>query len=488
MKILTNLLLLSLAGLLPATAAAQQLSFTDITLQAGTGGPTAPGKTGGHGAMFADVDDDGRPDLYITMIFEEPMAELFFRNRDGVSFANETRGIADFDGGSHGATFADLDNDGDFDLFNGATWDFPEHPSTNDLYRNDGRGRFTDVSTTSGIPQDRRWPTRAVIAFDMERDGDLDLFCVTNYQGSDDPPGERNELYRNEGGFRFTPLDSGALVEAPCGQGATATDYDGDGDIDVICANRTGEVNILRNDGERFTRIKPASIGIRHRAGDGVTTADLDNDGDLDMLLVGGDNGYLYRNRGNGKFEFRQEFLAIDGYMGGFADLDNDGDEDLVFAGDKNVYLNDGEGNFAPGPEVPVAGINDPRGVAFADIDGDGDLDFAVACKRSRNWLVRNNWNSGNWLKVRLISPSGQAGAFGAITRVYPAGQTGGAALGMRESRGNSGYLGQNDPVLHFGLGERATVDVVVRFLDGHTVTTRNVTARQTITVDGRRR
>jgi hypothetical protein len=171
--------------------------------------------------------------------------------------------------------------------------------------------------------------------------------------------------------------------------------------------------------------------------------------------------------------------------MGGFADLDNDGDVDLVFAGDNKVYLNDGAGNFAAGPEVPVSGINDPRGIAFADIEDDGDVDFAIGCKRSRNWLVRNNFNSGNWLKVKLISPKGQAGAFGAKTRVYPAGAVGGSLLGMRESRSNEGYLGQNDPVLHFGLGPENSVDVVVTFLDGTTITRTKVAARQTITIDG---
>ena len=83
--------------------------------------------------MFADAVGDGRPDLYITMIFEDPMSELFYRNLGRGQFVEEAkaRGIADFDGGSHGACFADLDNDGDFDLFNAATWDHADLPSHN---------------------------------------------------------------------------------------------------------------------------------------------------------------------------------------------------------------------------------------------------------------------------------------------------------------------------------------------------------------------
>lgn len=103
---------------------------------------------------------------------------------------------------------------------------------------------------------------------------------------------------------------------------------------------------------------------------------------------------------------------------------------------------------------MPVAGISDPRAIAFADINDDGDLDFAIAAKRSSNWLVRNDFNSGNWLKVKLVSPLGQAGAFGAKTFVYPAGSIGVTQIGHRESKSNYGYLGQDDPLLHFGLGD----------------------------------
>jgi hypothetical protein len=178
--------------------------------------------------------------------------------------------------------------------------------------------------------------------------------------------------------------------------------------------------------------------------------------------------------------------------MGGFADLNQDGFLDLVFAGDTKVYLNDGHGRFEAGPAVPVGAINDPRGIAFADLEGDGDLDFAVGCKRSKNCLIRNDVSGGGgWLKVRLISPQGQAGAFGAKTSIYrvgTAGRTDERLLGMRESRSNQGYLGQDDPVLHFGLADHPAVDVVVRFPDGSRLTQRNVAAGQTILMDGRGR
>ena len=163
------------------------------------------------------------------------------------------------------------------------------------------------------------------------------------------------------------------------------------------------------------------------------------------------------------------------------ADIGNDGDLDLVFAGDDVAYLNDGTGAFSAGRAIPVGGIDDPRAIAFADIDGDGDLDFAIGAKRSASWLVRNDKNSGNWIKVKLRSAQGQAGAFGAKVRVFSAGDV---LLGLRESRSNNGYLGQDDPVLHFGLSSETSVRVVVSFLDGTTRTVSAVAANQILMTD----
>ena len=458
------------------------LGFTDVSTASGIAVPIL----GGHGVMFADVTEDHRPDLYVTLNFDDPVAELFFVNQGGGSFAEEgrMRGVDDLDVGSHGATFADLDNDGDYDLLNGTTGG---NGMPNNLFLNVGAGFFNDATPASMAI--RAEPTRALVAFDMDRDGDLDIFGVTGWKGSGDPPGKRNELYRNDGNLQFTAVNSGPLYTAPAGQGATDTDFDGDGDVDIIAANRDGDLNILRNDGTgNFSSVDPDSIGIMHDAFSGITPADIDNDGDLELLLVGLDSrdqtiGHLYRNLGAGTFRHLRDFTNIDGYMGGFADLDNDGDLDLIFAGDDVAYLNDGTGSFSVGPTLPVGGINDPRAIAFSDVDGDGDLDFAVGAKRSTNWLVRNDNGSGKWLKVELRSPEGQAGAFGAKVGVYPS-ATGTQLLGFRESRSNSGYLGQDDPVIHFGLGSHSSVTVVVSFLDGTTRTLTGVAANQTLVVD----
>ena len=458
------------------------LSFTDISVSSGVGVPIL----GGHGVMFADATEDARADLYVTMNFSGQLAELFFVNEGDGRFREEgaMRGVDDLDVGSHGAAFVDLDNDGDYDLINGATG---ENGAPNNIFLNVGAGFFNDA--TPPAMSSRAEPTRALLAFDMDRDGDLDLFGVSGWLGSGDPPGERNELYRNNGSLQFAEITSGTLYSAPAGQGATDTDFDGDGDVDIIAANRDGDLNVLRNDGAGgFSAVDPDSLGIVHDAFGGATSGDIDNDGDLDLVLVGLDGpetiGYLYRNSGGGAFSFVRTFSDIDGFMGGFADLDNDGDLDLVFAGDDVAYLNDGLGGFSVGPSIPVGGIDDPRAVAFADIDADGDVDFAIGAKRSANRLIRNDKNSGNWLKVRLRSPQGQAGAFGAKVRVFTSGAQD-VLLGMRESRSNNGYLGQNDPVIHFGLGSRTSATMVVTFLDGTTRTITGIAANQLLTING---
>ena len=457
----------------------KNLSFTEIWGE-------LPKNLGGHGVMFGDIDNDHWIDLYITLIKNigtEP--DLFLKNHSMGQYVEEAakRGIDDSnDGGSHGAAWADLDNDGDLDLVNAASippgfgYDETGLGAQNDIYENIG-GMFKNVTPNSMVMHRER--TRAIITLDWDNDGDLDIFAV-NGSNNDKP-----EVYENQGNFNFTEITTGNLANADGHQGATDTDYDGDNDVDIIAGNRNGNMMIINNDGTgNYSVIEPSSIGISHQAKDGITTADVNNDKHLDLLLTSDNSGFLYLSDGKGAFIYSQEFKDTDGYMGGFADLDNDSDLDLLFAGDDIVYLNDGKGKFSAGPILPASTI-DPRGIAFADIDNDGDLDFAVAAKRSGNIIFRNNYNSGNWLKVKLITKRGQIGAFGAMVYIYSAGTNN--LLGMRESKSNYGYLSQDDQTLHFGLGTTEAVDLVVKFLDGTTIKKTGVDPNNIIIVDARK-
>ncbi len=453
-------------------------AFTDITAVSGTAGPN---HFGGHGAQFADVDRDGFSDFYVTMNetgFGD-MAELFYRNIDGTAFSEEAaaRGVDNFDTGSHGGVFADFDNDGYFDLFNGSY-------DQNRIYRNDGAGRFEERTVQAGLPS-RSWPTRGVAAFDMDLDGDLDIAAINGYLGSGDPAQERNEFYRNDGGFTFTAVNTEPLFSAAGGQGITDTDFDNDGYIDLFVANRSGPVVILRNvAGTGFEIVAPASMGIAHFAGDGISVGDANNDGFLDLLL---DNEF-YLADGDGTFTHRQ---TLSGpripYMGGFADLDNDGDLDVVIPGANFVYWNDGAGVFTASAVFSLGEIDDPRSVAFSDIDNDGDSDFFYAQKRTFNILVRNDLASTNrWLKVLLYRESGQIGAFGARIFAYEAGGLGdpGRLVTWREIRSQDGYLSQSDPRVVLGLGGNDRVDVRVVFPGGGEVTLLDVAAGQSLEIE----
>lgn len=499
-----------------ARDAAASLSFTDVTAAVGMGSTVS----GSHGAFWADATGDGRPDLFLS--YNECRSGLranrFYRNLGG-TFVEEAgpRGLRRFTGGTHGGSFADLDNDGDYDLANGDTYAtdciFSDPPALpNRIYRNDG-GLFVDVTP----PDMLAYPppgsvgegyTRSILAFDPDHDGDLDLFAVNGDRGSQEPFPDRNELYRNEGGLQFTGITSGPLVATPAGQAGADTDYDGDGDVDIIVPNFSGPLGVIRNDGGGiFTTVPPESIGIVHRASSGISSGDLNGDGLTDLVLIDSDRNplrrlgydriaYVYLNAGGGTFAYHWEVPSghFGGFTAGLADLDNDADLDLTLPGLPFVLLNDGHANFSIGPSYPTPmpppGCSgaacmrpDPRTVAFADFDDDGDLDSVVTAKFDAFVTIRNNFNGGNWLKVQLTAPNGQAGAFGAKVRVLRAGTS--SLVALREAKNVYGYLSQDDPVLHIGLGSATVVDVEVTYLDGTRVTRSGVPANRKLVFVG---
>lgn len=477
-----------------------------------------------HGVCFADVNGDGRTDMYITIYHNQNCHERFFINDGDFQFTkmSYTYHIEDVDYGTHGACWADLDNDGDYDLINGGT--IASGGSTGEpiqLYRNDGPSYFTEMidSDISGTLK----KTRGVIALDKDGDGDLDIYGVAGYRGGDiDVPyatSHPDEFYQKDAGsWSYSSITGGQLVTAKVAQGATSSDYDNDGDMDLFAGNRNGKPYVLQNsDGNgTYTAIDDSSItgffvstvsgdtssGVM---GEGATLADIDNDGDFDLFCieVNGNDSHLFTNnlynpdpiQPGTYFKEFQGWSEVDGYCGAFGDLDNDGWLDLVVSGYSAPFMNNGSGSLSPSSTVsiPNADVDDPRSVALADLDNDGDLDFVMTGKLSWAHVIKNQLSTSyHFLKVKLVSPQGQAGAFGAKVYVSPENQGGiypkrGGNLtqiGLREACGAIGYLGQNDPVLHFGLGTHTAVDVTVEFVCGRRATSRNVSADQTITIN----
>jgi hypothetical protein len=224
-------------------------SFRDITRESGLA--EAVGKA--LGAVFVDVDLDGKLDLYVA---NDALLNFLFRNLGGGRFEDVSvlSGTA-FDPkgnpqGSMGVDAGDLDGDGLPDL---AVSNFEGEP--NAYYRNLGSGLFEDLSVSSGFAQ--RVPRDVGFGLnflDLESDGDLDVFIANGHV--DDKPrlqgathAQRNALIWNQGGGRFVEKPCGSAFETNhVGRGSAAADYDNDGDPDLAVSNSGGPLLLLRND------------------------------------------------------------------------------------------------------------------------------------------------------------------------------------------------------------------------------------------------
>lgn len=447
---------------------------------------------GGHGVQCADTTDDGLVDIYVTNIFTryENRPDLFFVNLGNGSFREQgaQAGIAD-DGyfgavseESHAAVFADFDNDGDYDLFNAHTW-----TGNHRLYRNDGNGRFSDVSERDGIEVVDRG-TRGVAAGDVNGDGFLDLVVSA---WTDVPM----QLYLGRGNLSFTlGTQFGTRATRLANQGIMLVDYDGDGDLDLVATGHqfanppVGPIAVYRNDGRgNFVDATEASgMTFESEGTNGWSFGDFDNDGDLDGVIVGGSQSKVYLNQGGGRFRLQQVLLSGN-YTAALGDFDHDSDLDIYIGGKGAIYSNNGQARFELVDNVGLVGIgNDARGTAVVDIDRDGDLDIVVASKRGPNTLFRNDLNDENWLQIRLIGPQGDAGAFGTKVYVYDSRHVDEPAhlRGFRQARGATGYCAQDSPVLHFGVPGGQAYDVKAVFPNGKFFIAKGVDAPAEILID----
>ena len=337
---------------------------------------------------------------------------------------------------SHAAVFADLDSDGDYDLFNAHTW-----TGNHKLYRNDGADNYRDVTAVSGIEIDNR-ESRGVAAGDINGDGLLDL-VVSAWENAP------LQLYIGEGDLQYhRGTQFGRRAAKLANQGIMLVDYDGDNDLDLDLAltghmpiqDPLGPLAMYRNDGRGNFVDVTDELGIRFGdvAINGWSFGDLDGDGDLDAIVVSKHRSRVYLNVGGGRFRFEQGIPR---------------------------------GNYT---------------AALADFDHDGDLDIAIASKRGPNTLFRNDRNDSDWLRVRLVGPRGQVGAFGTKVYVYDSRHVDDPAhlRGYREARGATGYCSQNEPILHFGVEGGQAYEVKAVFPDGTFFIAKGVEAPALVVID----
>ena len=435
-----------------------------------------PGLFGASPALssaFADVDGDGDLDLAVSYV---DGAIGLYLNEAGRFTKSGASGLPVTGPEVRGLGWGDFDADGDPDLHAGVSGE-PEKPSLNMLFRNDGRGAFTEAAEALGM----RLPgadSRQANWVDFDNDGDLDLHSAQR--------AGRNRLFRNDVG-RFTEVAAELGLDDPRRSvGACWFDMDEDGDLDVFLANQEADKDALyRNDGKSFTDVAP-KLGMHQpertvaEGGVGCAVGDYDNDGRLDLFVATYGEALLYRNLGGGRFlesassaGLRRRLHAVGAAWG---DVDNDGWLDLFVAAYEDgedyrprdhLFMNRG-GRFIDALEADNVLHASDHGVQWADVDRDGDLDLSLTetfRETSRHQLFMNELpapDAARSLQVRILDRKGRATRAGAEVRLYRAD---GGLIGTRLVPTGDGYGSQGEVPLHFGLGDAQVLTVEVTFL-----------------------
>ncbi len=285
----------------------------------------------GRAAAWGDYDNDGDLDLFLA---KGNSGTKLFRNDGAGAFVDVTGGPLVSPGAISAGAWGDYDNDADIDLYLAA------YGTQNKLIRNDGSGVFADATV---YPVDDSNYGFAVAWGDYDNDGDLDIYLVNApFMGG------TNKLFRNDGGGTFSDVTSAPLNDAGFGRCAAWGDYDNDGDLDLYLVNDGSANKLFRNDGAgAFSDVTSEPLNDT-LAGYAAAWGDYDNDGDLDLYLANwGYANRLFQNKGGGVFiDATSGPLADAGAGGGVAwgDYDNDGDLDLYLTncyGANKLFRND---------------------------------------------------------------------------------------------------------------------------------------------------
>ena len=495
--------------------------FTDVTSSAGIrfhhnngayGGKLLP-ETLGPGCAFIDYDSDGWQDILLVNSMDWPghgrqrsTPKLYHNNRNG-TFTDVTREAGlDLEMYGLGVAVGDYNNDG-----------FPDILITcvgqNRLFRNTGKGRFVDVTDSSGLGKRLAFSTSA-IWFDYDRDGLLDLFICNYVKWSAEHDvfcsidgkhksyctpeayvGQTCWLFHNRGNGTFADVtaSSGIFDSSSKSLGVALLDYDQDGWPDLLVANDTQPNKLYRNQHDGTFRDAAVEAGIafsqegKARAGMGVDVGDFDNSGRSGVAITNFDNEMigLYRAEANGNFAdiAMQSGVGLPskttlGFGCTYFDCNLDGWLDLMavnghiddtvrnvrnvgYAQPPQLFLNDGRGHFAEVGGQVGGGFNQPRvgrGLAVGDFDRDGDQDVLMTTNNGAAYLFRNDQSSGNRsLRFKLTGTKSNRDAIGARIKLFA-----GGLMQTRFVRSGSSYLSQSELPVMFGVARQDTVDRVV--------------------------
>jgi hypothetical protein len=438
------------------TSASGVPKFTDVTESAGL-----PVASYGMGVSVADINNDGRPDLYLAGTGDN---HLLLNRGDG-TFEDITvaAGVNDHRW-SITAVFFDYDRDGWQDLYvvnyveysfrNPKTcrshYDGPDYcspqsflPVADRLFRNRGDGTFEDTAARSGIGRGRG-PGLGAVAGDFNGDGWQDLY-VTN-------DGAANFLWINDGkgGFEDQALLAGVAVNMAglpeASMGVDAADFDADGDLDLFMTHLNRQTNTLYlNDGKGWFMDQTNNVGLGPTSfaftGFGTRWFDYDNDGWLDLLSANGAVIQIEKQVSTGdRFPLKQS---------------------------NQLWRNLGNGSYQDVSAEAGPAFKQPlvsRGAAFGDIDNDGDIDTVITnCSGPVQLLINQVGQAKNWIGLQLLLPDDGWVAVGAKATVM-AGQR--KLVGYARTDGS--YASAHDPLILIGLDQHlASVVVEIRWPNG---------------------
>lgn len=434
-----------------------QITFIDKTNFAGLGGSHL-----NNGLALGDYDGDGREDLYVSALNGGP--NRLYRNLGNFIFEEvSAQAGVNYAGTSKVSSWADIDNDGDADLYVG------NRDERDLLYINKGDGTFREEAAQRGIQNP--FPASSVLFSDINRDGWLDL-----YIGNVNNP---NVLYINNGGGYFTDHTqaSGAGDQAVA-MGSVFFDFDLDGDDDLYLTHDAQVPYILfENMGDMtFTNIS-ANANVNYAGfGMGADVGDFNLDGYMDIYITNLYDNVLYQNMGDGTFENVGETLGVNdpgmGWGNVWGDFDNDRLPDIYVVNDyyfspyENVlYRNTGTGfeiASAGDPcESPYAGY----ATVAADLNDDGRLDLLVANSGAPGVQLFENTTSDlkHYISFYLEGVESNRDAVGAKLEVHTT-----AGIQYDQVIGNSGWAADNGRWIHFGLADQQVVDkVIIRWPSG---------------------
>ncbi|MEM8893268.1 MAG: FG-GAP-like repeat-containing protein [Bacteroidota bacterium] len=389
-------------------------SFEDVTIDADlyyVQEEPRPGSQGSKmGASWGDYDNDGYPDLYLTVYGYNQL----WRNRGDGTFENvtEDKDVAGcFACYSANALWWDYDLDGDLDLYV-SNW-----IKENVLYKNLGEGAFEDISISSRLNDVGL--TWAALPMDVDEDGLPDLYVINDV-------GENN-FFKNLGDDTFEEMtDEVGLFDEGDGMGVDVGDYNQDGHFDIYLTN--------------IYDFHPNPFFV---------------------------------NNGDGTFTDRAVQLDIDdtgwGWGVRFFDAEHDMDEDLFVVngmdspfgeGDRNTFFLNNNGVFNDASQA--LGLDDPKlaiGLETLDYDMDGDLDMIIGNRETYSQLVENNTveigDQSNWIQIWLEGTASNKDALGSAVRIF--------CNGKNYYRHHSGVnlLGQSLKPVHFGLSDHQSIDLI---------------------------